>query len=179
MVAHEPIDSKSKGITITMSDTAPLQVGDLAPDFTLPALTREGETSISLADYKGKKAVVVYYYPKDDTPGCTTEACGFRDLRSDFEAANAEILGVSTDSIASHVKFAENHALPFPLLSDRDHAVAEKFGAWKEKTNYGRTYWGIQRSTFVIDKEGILRKIWASVKVDQHPEKVLEVVKSL
>ncbi len=156
-----------------------LKVGDAAPDFSVPALTREGETTVSLADYKGSKAVVVYFYPKDDTPGCTTEACAFRDLRKDFEAIGAEILGVSTDSIASHVKFAEKHALPFPLLSDPDHALAEKFGAWKEKTNYGRTYWGIQRSTFVIDKEGIVRKIWASVKVDQHAEKVLDIVKGL
>jgi peroxiredoxin Q/BCP len=156
-----------------------LKVGDPAPEFTAQALTRDGETTISLGDYKGSKAVVVYFYPKDDTPGCTTEACGFRDLRPQFEAVGAEILGISTDSIASHVKFAEKHALPFPLVSDPDHAIADKFGAWKEKTNYGRTYWGIQRSTFVIDKEGIVRKIWASVKVDQHADKVFAIIKGL
>lgn len=153
--------------------------GAPAPNFSLPALTREGQTTISLDDYRGKKAVVLYFYPKDDTPGCTKEACGFRDLRCDFDAAGAEILGVSTDSVESHVQFAEKHALPFPLLSDPDHAIAEKYGAWKEKMNYGRTYWGIQRSTFVIDRDGVIRKVWASVKVDQHPEKVLEVIKAL
>ncbi|HEY3328441.1 MAG TPA: thioredoxin-dependent thiol peroxidase [Capsulimonadaceae bacterium] len=165
-----------------MSETtssAPLKVGDTAPDFALQAITRDGEKTISLADYAGKQAVVLYFYPKDDTPGCTTEACGFRDLRPEFEAAGAEILGMSLDSVESHNKFAAKFTLPFPLLSDPDHSVSEKYGAWKEKTNYGRTYWGIQRSTFVIDKQGIVRKIWASVKVDQHPEKVLEVVKSL
>ena len=161
------------------SQTPPLTVGHPAPEFSLSAMTREGEKTISLSDFKGKKSVVVYFYPKDDTPGCTKEACGFRDLRPDFDAVSAEILGVSCDSVASHDKFAAKFTLPFPLLSDPDHAVAEKFGAWKEKMNYGRTYWGIQRSTYVIDKDGIVRKIWASVKVVLHPEKVLEVIKAL
>ncbi|MDR3706936.1 MAG: thioredoxin-dependent thiol peroxidase [Capsulimonadaceae bacterium] len=161
------------------NEAAQLSVGDAAPEFTLSALTRDGEKTISLADYKGKKAVVLYFYPKDDTPGCTKEACAFRDLRAQFDEAGAEILGISADSVDSHDKFAAKFTLPFPLLSDPDHAVADKFGAWKEKTNYGRTYWGIQRSTFVIDKTGIVRKIWASVKVDEHAEKVLEIVKGL
>jgi len=155
------------------------ETGKLAPDFTLPALTREGETQITLSDYIGKSAVVVYFYPKDDTPGCTKEACAFRDMRAEFAAAGAEILGVSPDTIKSHVKFAEHHALPFPLLADVDHKVAESYGAWREKMNYGKTYMGIQRSTFVIDKDGIVRKVWASVKVDQHADKVLEIVKEL
>ena len=162
-----------------MSDISIPAEGESAPDFTLDAVTREGETAISLSDYKGRKAVVLYFYPKDDTPGCTKEACGFRDLRAQFAEADAEVLGISTDSPASHAKFASKYRLPFPLLSDPEHAVVEKYGVWREKVNYGRTYWGIQRSTFVIDKEGIIRKVWANVKVDEHPEKVLEVVKSL
>jgi peroxiredoxin Q/BCP len=155
------------------------ETGKPAPDFTLSALTREGETTITLANYRGKKSVVLYFYPKDDTPGCTKEACAFRDLRAEFAAAGAEILGISPDAIKSHIKFAEHHALPFPLLSDVDHRVAEAYGAWREKQNYGKTYMGIQRSTFVIDKEGTVRKVWASVKVDQHADKVLEIVKGL
>lgn len=154
-------------------------VGAPAPEFTLDALTREGEKKISLADYKGKSALVLYFYPKDDTPGCTREACAFRDMRADFQAAGAEILGVSPDSVKSHVKFAQNHALPFPLLADVDHTAAEAYGAWREKMNYGRTYMGIQRSTFLIDRDGIVRKVWPNVKVDQHADKVLEAVKVL
>lgn len=156
-----------------------LTVGADAPDFKLPAVTREGEKEIGLADFKGKSSVVLYFYPKDDTPGCTTEACSFRDMLRDFEAAGSAILGISPDDPKSHAKFSEKFALPFPLLADIDHKTAEDYGAWREKKNYGKTYMGIQRSTFVIDKTGKIAKIYPSVKVDQHAEKVLEFVKTL
>jgi peroxiredoxin Q/BCP len=156
-----------------------LTAGAAAPDFRVPAHTRQGDTEMSLADYKGKSSVVLYFYPKDDTPGCTTQACSFRDMLPDFEAAGAVILGISPDNNTSHQKFAEKFTLPFPLLADPDHAVAEAYGVWKEKKNYGKTYMGIERTTFVIDKEGKIVKIYPRVKVDQHVEKVLEYVKSL
>ena len=158
---------------------AELLVGDPAPDFRVPAVTRQGETLLSLAGYRGKANVVLYFYPKDDTPGCTAESCGFRDLGPDFEAAGSTILGISPDDQASHVAFAEKHALPFPLLADTDHAVAEAYGVWKEKNNYGKTYWGIERATFVIDKEGKIAKIYPRVKVEEHTRKVLEFVRTL
>lgn len=158
---------------------AELTVGDPAPDFRIPAVTRAGETQLSPADYRGKSSVVLYFYPKDDTPGCTTESCGFRDLLPEFEAAGSAVLGISPDDQASHVKFAEKHALPFPLLADTDHAVAEAYGAWKEKNNYGKKYMGIERTTFVIDKEGKVAKIYPRVKVEEHVAKVLEFVKGL
>lgn len=157
---------------------AELTVGSTAPAFRVPAVTRQGETELSLDQFRGK-SVVLYFYPKDDTPGCTVEACAFRDLLPQFEAVDSVILGISPDDQASHVKFAEKHALPFPLLADPDHAVAEAYGAWKEKTNYGKTYMGIERTTFVMDRAGKIAKIYPRVKVDQHAEKVLDVVKSL
>jgi peroxiredoxin Q/BCP len=156
-----------------------LTIGAQAPDFRAPAVTRQGEREIGLSDYAGKSVVVLYFYPKDDTPGCTVEACAFRDLLPDFEAAGSVILGASPDTQASHVKFAEKHALPFPLLADPDHAIAEAYGAWKEKMNYGKKYWGIERSTFVIDREGKIARIYPKVKVDQHAQKVLDFVKGL
>ena len=156
-----------------------LSVGSPAPDFTVPAVTRAGETPVSLSDYHGRLSVVLYFYPKDDTPGCTTEACNFRDLLPQFEAAGSTILGISPDDQASHVKFAENHALPFPLLADADHAVADAYGVWKEKKNYGKTYWGIERTTFVIGKDGTIAKIYPRVKVEDHARKALEFVKTL
>ena len=155
-----------------------LNVGEAAPNFQLPAVTRSGEAQMSLADAAGK-IVVLYFYPKDDTPGCTTQACGFRDLLPDFEAAGGVIWGVSPDNPASHARFAESHALVFPLLADPDHAVAESYGVWKEKTNYGKTYWGIERTTFVIGQDGRLAKIYPRVKVDAHAAKVLDFVRSL
>lgn len=155
-----------------------LAVGEAAPNFQLPAVTRSGETEISLADGAGK-AVVLYFYPKDDTPSCTAQACGFRDLLPAFEAAGGVLWGVSPDTLAAHTRFAENHALPFPLLADPDHAVAEAYGAWKEKTNYGKTYWGIERTTFVIDTDGKIAKVHPRVKVDAHAQKVLDFVRSL
>ncbi len=150
-----------------------------APEFRLPAVTRSGETEISLLDYRGKSSVVLYFYPKDDTPGCTAESCAFRDLQPDFVAAGSVILGISPDDQASHLKFAENHALLFPLLADVGHAVSEAYGAWKEKKNYGKTYMGIERMTFIIDREGLIAKIYPRVKVDEHASKVLEFVKTL
>ena len=156
-----------------------LIVGVAAPDFRVPAVTREGERELSLSEYQGESSVVLYFYPKDDTPGCTTESCNFRDLRTDFEAAGSVILGISPDDQASHVLFAEKYALPFPLLADPDHAVAEAFGVWKEKNNYGKKYMGIERTTFVIDKEGKIAKIYPRVKVEDHAQKVLEFVKTL
>ena len=156
-----------------------LSAGSLAPAFAVPAVTRGGETQISLSDYLGKSSVVLYFYPKDATPGCTTEACNFRDLLPQFEAAGSAILGISPDNQASHVRFAHSHALPFPLLADEGHAVADAYGVWKEKMNYGKKYWGIERTTFVIDKDGKIAKIYPRVKVEDHAQKVMEFVKTL
>ena len=156
-----------------------LTVGSPAPAFQIPAVTRGGETQISLADYYGKSSVVLYFYPKDATPGCTTEACNFRDLLPQFEAAGSAIVGISPDNQASHVKFAHSHALPFPLLADEGHAVADAYGVWKEKMNYGKKYWGIERTTFVIDKDGQIARIYPRVKVEEHALKVLDFVKTL
>lgn len=136
-----------------------LQVGDSAPDFT--AVTDGGET-VSLSDFRGKR-VILYFYPKDDTPGCTTQACGFRDNYPVIEEKNAVVLGVSPDSAKSHQKFKTKFNLPFTLLVDEDHAIAEAYGVWVEKSMYGKKYMGIERSHFVIDEEG--RIIEAQVKV--------------
>ena len=151
-------------------------VDQAAPEFTLPTT---GGQSISLDDYKGKQAVVLYFYPKDDTPGCTKEACAFRDLGSQFADAGAVILGVSPDPVESHARFAGKFSLNFPLLADADATVAKAYGAWGEKTNYGKTSMWIIRSTFVIDRQGIVRKVFPQVKVDQHADEVLEIVRSL
>ena len=156
-----------------------LTVGVPAPEFQASAHTRQGETEITLSDFRGRSVVVLYFYPKDDTPGCTTQACGFRDLLPTFEAQGAVILGISPDDNASHARFADKFTLPFPLLSDPDHKIAEAYGVWKEKTNYGKTYMGIERTTFVIDKDGSIAKIYPRVKVDQHADKVLEFAKTL
>jgi peroxiredoxin Q/BCP len=150
--------------------------GKKAPAFTLQDASGN---KISLRDFRGKNVVVLYFYPKDMTPGCTQEACSFRDLKAEFEQAGAVILGVSPDSVDSHGKFITKHGLNFPLLSDPDAKVASKYGVWKEKRMYGRTYMGIERTTFVIDKEGTIRKIFPKVKVDKHADEVLEVVRSL
>jgi peroxiredoxin Q/BCP len=157
------------------TETTPA-AGQPAPPFTLP--TTGGQT-ISLQDFKGKQAVVLYFYPKDDTPGCTKEACAFRDLGSQFADAGAAILGVSPDPVDSHEKFAGKFALNFPLLADADAAVAKAYGAWGEKTSYGTTSVGLIRSTFVIDRQGIIVKVFPSVKVDQHADEVLELVRGL
>ena len=151
------------------------QVGEPAPEFTLPST--EGN-EISLGDFKGKQAVVLYFYPKDDTPGCTKEACSFRDLRSMFHEHGAEILGVSTDSVRSHKKFSEKFGLTFPLLADRDHAIADKYGVWQQKKFMGREFMGIARTTFVIDKSGTIKAVFPNVKVEGHADKVLKALQS-
>lgn len=152
-----------------------LNEGDKAPEFSMP---RDGDGTVSLADMAGRN-LVVYFYPKDDTPGCTTESCGFRDLLPDFSGVNAEILGVSRDSVKRHDKFKAKYYLPFALGSDEDGAVTEAFGVWVEKMNYGRKYMGIERSTFLIDGDGVIQKIWRKVRVKGHVEAVLEAVKAL
>jgi thioredoxin-dependent peroxiredoxin len=149
--------------------------GSKAPAFSLPASTGE---SVSLEDLRGK-VVVLYFYPKDNTSGCTKEACSFRDLKAEFEAAGAAILGVSRDSLASHDKFVDKQSLNFPLLSDPEAEVCNAYGVYKEKSQYGRTFMGIERTTFVIDGEGVIRRVYPRVKVDQHADAVLEFVKGL
>jgi thioredoxin-dependent peroxiredoxin len=150
-------------------------VGEPAPDFTLPS-TEGGD--ISLGDYKGKQSLVLYFYPKDDTPGCTKEACSFRDLRSMFHEHGAEILGVSTDSVRSHKKFSEKFGLTFPLLADQDHAIADKYGVWQQKKFMGREFMGIARTTFVIDKNGTIKAVFPNVKVEGHADAVLKALQS-
>lgn len=154
---------------------AMIQEGKQAPDFTL-ASSQGGE--LSLRELRGK-TVVLYFYPKDDTPGCTREACGFRDSQAALKRRGVVVLGVSGDSLASHEKFKAKYKLNFPLLSDPDKAVAKKYGAWGEKVLYGRKSIGMIRSTFVIDGTGVVRKVFPRVKVDGHVEKVLEAVSTL
>ncbi|HEX8026629.1 MAG TPA: thioredoxin-dependent thiol peroxidase [Candidatus Limnocylindrales bacterium] len=146
--------------------------GDVAPDVALPD---ETGTVHHLADQHGRWTVL-YFYPEDDTPGCTTEACQFRDLTPHYADTGADVWGVSPDNGASHRRFREKFDLPFTLLSDVDHAVADKYGAWQEKTNYGRTYWGIQRSSFLIDPDGKIARAWPRVKADGHAAAVLEAL---
>lgn len=148
--------------------------GQQAPNFTLK--NEQGEL-VSLADYNGKKSVVLYFYPKDMTPGCTTEACDFRDYYGDFSDLNTVILGVSPDNEKRHEKFIEKHGLPFSLLVDEDHAVAEEYGVWKLKKMYGREYMGIERTTFIIDENGVVIKEWRKVRVKGHIEAVLTYIR--
>jgi peroxiredoxin Q/BCP len=155
---------------------AELKEGQKAPDFSLES--SEGK-KISLKDYKGKKNVVLYFYPKDMTPGCTTEACSFRDNLARVQKEDTVILGVSTDDLKSHDKFIEKHKLNFPLLADTDKDVVNAYGVWKKKSMYGREYMGIERSTFIIDKEGKIAKIFSKVKVDGHTDEVLTALKGL
>ena len=152
-----------------------LSQGDAAPDFTLP--TDGGET-VTLFDLKGG-AVIVYFYPKDDTPGCTTEALAFRDLQAQFADAGARIIGISKDSVKRHDKFKTKHDLNFTLASDESGAACEAFGVWVEKNMYGRKYMGIERSTFLIDKAGVVQEVWRKVRVKGHVEKVLDAAKAL
>ena len=146
-----------------------LQVGDPAPEFE--AASDDGST-VRLRDLRGKK-IVLYFYPKDDTPGCTKEACAFRDGISQLKAKGAVVLGVSIDSVASHQRFKEKYRLNFPLLSDPDRKIVEAYGVWKKKSLYGRTFLGIERTTFLIDDGGRIAKIFPRVKVDQHADEVL------
>ena len=152
-----------------------LSIGDKAPDFTLPT---DGAGTVSLAGFKGKK-VILYFYPKDDTPGCTKEACGFRDALPDFDGSGAVVIGLSKDSVARHDKFKAKHALPFTLAADVDGSVTEAYGCWVEKSLYGKKYMGIDRATFLIDGDGILRGIWHKVKVDGHVDAVLKAAQAL
>ncbi len=146
------------------------EVGKKAPEFSLK--DDSGQT-VSLKDFRGKK-VVLYFYPKDDTPGCTQEACDFRDQGKTFKKENAVILGVSADSVESHAKFKKKFDLPFPLLSDPEKETIKAYGVWKEKSMYGKKYMGIERTTFVIDEEGKINKVFPKVKVTDHIEEVLE-----
>ena len=149
--------------------------GDKAPEFSMP--TDSGGT-ISLKDLKGRP-VVLYFYPKDSTPGCTKEACAFRDLMPDFSKVDAEIIGVSKDTVKRHENFKAKNELPFTLASDEDGDVCETYGVWAEKSMYGRKFMGIERTTFLIDGKGRVRKVWRKVKVPGHAEEVLDVTRTL
>ena len=155
---------------------SPLEEGKPAPDFSLPST--EGR-EIQLSEFKGKKNVVLYFYPKDDTPGCTKEACDFRDSLKKIETEDAVVLGVSADGIDSHKKFRKKFSLPFPLLSDEGKKVIKEYGVWKQKSFMGKTFMGIERTTVVIDKAGKVRKIFPKVKVDGHRDEVLETLEGL
>jgi len=150
-----------------------IEEGKKAPAFKL--LDQDGKTH-SLKDYLGKK-VVLYFYPKDNTPGCTTEACSFRDEYSVFKKSNTVILGVSADAVKSHKNFSDKFSLPFPLLSDEAKGMIEEYGVWKEKSMYGKKYFGIERTTVIIDETGKVKKIFSKVKVNGHTEEVLEALK--
>ena len=154
---------------------ADLAVGDMAPDFTLP---RDGGGTVSLAEMRGAP-VVLYFYPKDDTSGCTTEALDFTRLAADFAAAGATVVGISRDTLAKHEKFCAKHGLGITLVSDEDSATCAAYGTWVEKTMYGRTSMGIQRATFLIDGSGTVAQVWPKVAVKGHAEAVLAAVKAL
>lgn len=149
-----------------------LSIGDTAPKFEGPA---DGGGTLGLADFSGK-TLVLYFYPKDATPGCTTEACDFRDSHDKFLAQGATVVGVSPDPVKSHDKFKAKHELPFPLIADEDHAIAEAYGVWQEKSMYGKKYMGIVRTTFVIDVEGKIAEIYSKVRVKGHVDQVLTAV---
>ena len=159
---------------VTTTQSGMPKAGQPAPDFTLPStLGRD----VSLRDFNRKQVVVLYFYPRDDTPGCTTEACSFRDLRSMFNEHGAEILGVSTDSIRSHKKFQDKFGLNFPLLADTDHSVAEAYGVWQRRKFMGREFMGVARTTFVIDRNGVITAVFPNVKVEGHADAVLAALK--
>ncbi len=155
--------------------TGGLKIGDRAPDFTLPT---DGTGTISLSALHGKP-VVVYFYPRDDTPGCTMEACGFNDNLPDFSRLNAEIIGISKDSEASHARFRAKYGLRFHLAADTETKVAKAYRVWIEKSLYGRKYMGMDRATFLIDKDGVIRGVWHGVKVAGHVDEVLKAVQAL
>jgi peroxiredoxin Q/BCP len=176
---HEPIavaisDSRDSDDAAArrMEARLPVEEGRPAPDFTL---TSDSGEAVALSSLKGAP-VVLYFYPKDDTPGCTAQACGIRDAWGEFERAGAVVLGVSPDGEESHAKFKEKYDLPFTLLADTDHAVADAYGVWGEKTYAGKTYMGVDRSTFVIDAEGNVAKAFRQVKPDEHADQVLEAL---
>ena len=152
-----------------------VEAGDKAPSFSMPTA---GGGRVALKDMKGKP-VVLYFYPKDDTSGCTAQACAFRDALPDFSKVDATVIGVSRDTVASHDKFKKKFGLTFPLASDEDGTVSEAYGTWVEKSMYGRKYMGIERSTFLIDAKGVIQKVWRKVKVPGHAEDVLNAVAAL
>jgi len=163
-----------------MSD-ATVKESQPAPDFTLPAIGDEGvvkDGQVQLSALR-EKIIVLYFYPKDDTPGCTTEACSFRDANHIMQQRGIVVLGVSADDVTSHKKFAEKFGLPFTLLADTDKTVSQAYGVWKEKGMFGKKYMGINRETFLIDKEGIVRKAWHKVKADGHAQEVLKTIEAL
>jgi peroxiredoxin Q/BCP len=152
-----------------------------APDFTLPAVGSDDVVKngqVHLQELQGRP-VVLYFYPKDDTPGCTAEACSFRDADHEMQKRGVVVLGVSADDIASHRKFADKYGLSFPLLADTDTTVSQLYGVWKEKNMYGKKYIGVNRETFLIDKDGIVRKVWPKVKAAEHAQEVLEEIEAL
>ena len=152
-----------------------IEAGSRAPDFTLPTDTGE---QVKLSELRGQP-VVLYFYPKDDTPGCTKEACAFRDRHQELEKLGAKVLGVSPDDVASHEKFRDKFQLNFPLLADADHKVADQYGAWREKNMYGKKSMGIQRSTYLIDRDGNVSRVWKKVSVDGHDAEVIEAIRAL
>ncbi len=162
--------------SLNMSESRMPAVGKTAPAFTLPAVP---DGKVRLGQFKKKQNVVLYFYPRDNTPGCTTEACDFRDNLARLQTMATVVLGVSADSVASHEKFAAKFDLPFPLLADEKHAVCEKYGVWVEKRNYGKTYLGIQRATFLIDKQGKVAAVWPKVKVAGHVNAVADAIAEL
>ena len=162
--------------TAEQSQPSQPQAGDMAPAIDLPT---DGEGRFSLAACKGKHHVVIYFYPKDDTPGCTTESKDFRDHMDEFKKANTLVVGISKDSIVSHDKFKDKHCLPFALASDEEGDVCERYGVWTEKNMYGKKYMGIQRATFLIGKDGNIAKSWPKVSVEGHVKEVLEAAKAL
>jgi len=164
-----------------MSDVIEIQEQQPAPDFTLSAIGDDGvvkDGQVHLADLHGR-VVVLYFYPKDDTPGCTVEACSFRDANHVMQRHGVVVLGVSKDNVASHKKFADKFSLSFPLLADTEAAVAQQYGVYKEKSMFGKKYMGVDRATFLIDKEGIVRKIWPKVKPEEHANEVLKTIEAL
>lgn len=152
-----------------------LNIGDAAPDFTLPTDTKSGKERVSLADFKGRK-LVLYFYPKDDTSGCTAQACAFSENISAFNQINAQIVGVSKDSVKKHDKFKEKYGLNFPLASDESGKTCEDYGVWVQKSMYGRKYMGIERTTFLIDEDGKIAAIWPKVKVPGHADEVIKAI---
>ena len=150
------------------------EVGDPAPDFSLPSDTAG---QVTLSALRGRK-VVLYFYPKDDTSGCTVEACEFRDAQPRFHRGDVEVFGISPDSVESHEAFRGKHGLNFPLLADEGHGVAEAYGVWKEKSMYGRKYWGIERTTFLIDEDGVIEHVWRRVKPKGHAAAVAERIQA-
>ncbi|MBU0726583.1 MAG: thioredoxin-dependent thiol peroxidase [Alphaproteobacteria bacterium] len=152
-----------------------VKIGDKAPDFSMPT---DGGGSVSLSGLKGRK-IVLYFYPKDDTPGCTKQACAFRDSLPDFSKVDAAVIGVSRDPVAKHDKFKAKYELNFPVASDEDGKASEAYGTWVEKSMYGKQYMGMERATFLIDEKGVVRQIWRKVKVPGHIDEVLAAVQAL